>query len=57
VVDARVSGEFFRNGLLATALALFARIRENLAKFRTMPLREIIDLSINRPSAAPLPHR
>lgn len=52
-----MSGEFFRNGLLATALALFARIRENLAKFRTMPLREIIDLSINRPSAAPLPHR
>jgi hypothetical protein len=39
VVGARVSGELFRNGLLATALALFARIRENLAKFQTMPLR------------------
>jgi preprotein translocase subunit SecF len=115
VVGARVSGELFRNGLLATALALVAvliyiwfrfewqfgvgvvatlildvtktvgffaitqiefdlnsvaalltligysvtdkvvvydRIRENLAKFRTMPLRQLIDLSINRPSAA-----
>jgi preprotein translocase subunit SecF len=111
VVGARVSGELFRNGLLATALALAAvllyiwfrfewqfgvalvvtlilditktvgffgvtriefdlnsvaalltligysvtdkvvvydRIRENLAKFRTMPLRELIDLSINQ---------
>jgi preprotein translocase subunit SecF len=111
VVGARVSGELFRNGLLATALALVAvlfyiwfrfewqfgvgvvvtlildvtktvgffavtqiefdlnsvaalltligysvtdkvvvydRIRENLAKFRTMPLRELIDLSINQ---------
>jgi len=111
VVGARVSGELFRNGLLATALALVAvlfyiwfrfewqfgvgvvatlildvtktvgffavtqiefdlnsvaalltligysvtdkvvvydRIRENLAKFRTMPLRQLIDLSINQ---------
>jgi preprotein translocase subunit SecF len=111
VVGARVSGELFRNGLLATALALAAvllyiwfrfewqfgvalvvtlllditktvgffgvtriefdlnsvaallaligysvtdkvvvydRIRENLAKFRTMPLRGLIDLSINQ---------
>jgi preprotein translocase subunit SecF len=111
VVGARVSGELFRNGLLATTLALVAvlfyiwfrfewqfgvgvvatlildvtktvgffavtqiefdlnsvaalltligysitdkivvydRIRENLAKFRTMPLRELIDLSINQ---------
>src|SRR5262249_48019225 len=111
VVGARVSGELFRNGLLATALALFAvliyiwfrfewqfgvgvvatlilditktvgffavtqiefdlnsvaalltligysvtdkvvvydRIRENLGKFRTMPLRQLIDLSINQ---------
>jgi preprotein translocase subunit SecF len=111
VVGARVSGELFRNGLLATGLALVAvlfyiwfrfewqfgvgvvatlildvtktvgffavtqiefdlnsvaalltligysvtdkvvvydRIRENLAKFRTMPLRELIDLSINQ---------
>ena len=111
VVGARVSGELFRNGLLATALALVAvlfyiwfrfewqfgvgvvatlildvtktvgffavtqiefdlnsvaalltligysvtdkvvvydRIRENLSKFRTMPLRELIDLSINQ---------
>jgi preprotein translocase subunit SecF len=111
VVGARVSGELFRNGLLATALALVAvliyiwfrfewqfgvgvvatlildvtktvgffaitqiefdlnsvaalltligysvtdkvvvydRIRENLGKFRTMPLRQLIDLSINQ---------
>jgi preprotein translocase subunit SecF len=111
VVGARVSSELFRNGLLATALALVAvllyiwfrfkwqfgvalvatlildvtktvgffvvtqiefdlnsvaalmtligysvtdkvvvydRIRENLAKFRTMPLRGLIDLSINQ---------
>jgi preprotein translocase subunit SecF len=111
VVGARVSSELFRNGLLATALALAAvlvyiwfrfewqfgvalvttlllditktvgffvvtgiefdlnsvaalltligysvtdkvvvydRIRENLAKFRTMPLRDLIDLSINQ---------
>jgi preprotein translocase SecF subunit len=111
VVGARVSGELFRNGLLATALALVAvliyiwfrfewqfgvgivatlildvtktvgffavtqiefdlnsvaailtligysvtdkvvvydRIRENLGKYRTMPLRELIDLSINQ---------
>jgi preprotein translocase subunit SecF len=111
VVGARVSGELFRSGLLATALALVAvllyiwfrfewqfgvgvvvtlllditktigffgvtqiefdlnsvaalltligysvtdkvvvydRIRENLAKFRTMPLRQLIDLSINQ---------
>jgi preprotein translocase subunit SecF len=111
VVGARVSGELFRNGLLATALALVAvlfyiwfrfewqfgvgvvvtlildvtktvgffavtqiefdlnsvaalltligysvtdkvvvydRIRENLAKFRTIPLRQLIDLSINQ---------
>src|ERR1700730_6928596 len=111
VVGARVSGELFRNGLLATALALaevllyiwfrfewqfgvalvvtlilditktvgffgvtriefdlnsvavlltligysvtdkvvvYDRIRENLAKFRTMPLRGLIDLSINQ---------
>ena len=111
VVGARVSGELFRNGLLATALALAAvlvyiwfrfewqfgvgvvatlildvtktvgffavtqiefdlnsvaalltligysvtdkvvvydRIRENLGKYRTMPLRPLIDLSINQ---------
>jgi preprotein translocase subunit SecF len=111
VVGARVSSELFRDGLLATALALLAvllyiwfrfewqfgvgvvatlvlditktigffgitqiefdlnsvaalltligysvtdkvvvydRIRENLAKFRTMPLRPLIDLSINQ---------
>jgi preprotein translocase subunit SecF len=111
IVGARVSGELFRNGLFATALALFAvliyiwfrfewqfgvgvvttlildvtktvgffgitqiqfdlnsvaalltligysvtdkvvvydRIRENLGKYRTMPLRELIDLSINQ---------
>jgi preprotein translocase subunit SecF len=111
VVGARVSGELFRSGLLATGLALVAvlfyiwfrfewqfgvgvvatlildvtktvgffavtqiefdlnsvaalltligysvtdkvvvydRIRENLAKFRTMPLRQLIDLSINQ---------
>jgi len=111
VVGARVSGELFRNGLLATALALVAvllyiwfrfewqfgvgvvvtlildvtktigffaitqiefdlnsvaalltligysvtdkvvvydRIRENLGKFRSMPLRPLIDLSINQ---------
>jgi preprotein translocase subunit SecF len=111
VVGARVSGELFRSGLLATALALVAvliyiwfrfewqfdvgvvatlildvtktvgffavtqiefdlnsvaalltligysvtdkvvvydRIRENLGKYRTMPLRELIDLSINQ---------
>jgi preprotein translocase subunit SecF len=111
VVGARVSGELYRSGLLATALALVAvllyiwfrfewqfgvgvvvtlllditktigffgvtqiefdlnsvaalltligysvtdkvvvydRIRENLAKFRTMPLRQLIDLSINQ---------
>src|SRR5271166_2041200 len=111
VVGARVSGELFRNGLLATALALAAvlvyiwfrfewqfgvgvvatlildvtktvgffavtqiefdlnsvaalltligysvtdkvvvydRIRENLGKYRTMPLRQLIDLSINQ---------
>jgi preprotein translocase subunit SecF len=111
VVGARVSAELFRNGLLATALALVAvllyiwfrfewqfgvgvvvtlildvtktigffgvtqiefdlnsvaalltligysvtdkvvvydRIRENLAKFRSMPLRPLIDLSINQ---------
>jgi len=111
VVGARVSSELFRNGVLATALALVAvllyiwfrfewqfgvalvatlllditktigffgvtrfefdlnsvaalmtligysvtdkvvvydRIRENLAKHRTMPLRELIDLSINQ---------
>jgi preprotein translocase subunit SecF len=111
VVGARVSGELFRNGLSATALALVAvllytwfrfewqfgvgvvvtlildvtktigffavtqlefdlnsvaalltligysvtdkvvvydRIRENLAKFRSMPLRPLIDLSINQ---------
>jgi len=111
VVGARVSGELFRNGLLATGLALVAvlfyiwfrfewqfgvgvvvtlildvtktvgffavtqiefdlnsvaalltligysvtdkvvvydRIRENLAKSRTMPLRQLIDLSINQ---------
>jgi preprotein translocase subunit SecF len=111
VVGARVSGELFRNGLLATTLALVAvliyiwfrfewqfgvgvvatlildvtktvgffaitqiefdlnsvaalltligysvtdkvvvydRIRENLGKFRTMPLRQLIDLSINQ---------
>jgi preprotein translocase subunit SecF len=111
VVGARVSSELFRDGLLATALALVAvllyiwfrfewqfgvgvvatlilditktvgffavtqiefdlnsvaalltligysvtdkvvvydRIRENLAKFRTMPLRPLIDLSINQ---------
>src|SRR6201995_1694415 len=111
VVGARVSSELFRNGLLATALALVAvlfyiwfrfewqfgvgvvvtlildvtktvgffavtqiefdltsvaalltligysvtdkvvvydRIRENLAKHRTMPLRQLIDLSINQ---------
>jgi preprotein translocase subunit SecF len=91
VVGATVSSELFRNGLLATALALAAvllyiwfrfefftitgfefdlnsvavlltligysvtdkvvvydRIRENLAKFRTMPLRGLIDLSINQ---------
>src|ERR1700758_1525572 len=111
VVGARVSSELFRNGLLATGLALVAvlvyiwfrfewqfgvgvvatlildvtktvgffaitqiefdlnsvaalltligysvtdkvvvydRIRENLAKFRTMPLRQLIDLSINQ---------
>jgi preprotein translocase subunit SecF len=111
VVGARVSSELFRNGLLATVLALAAvlvyiwfrfewqfgvalvttlllditktvgffvvtgiefdlnsvaalltligysvtdkvvvydRIRENLAKFRTMPLRDLIDLSINQ---------
>ena len=110
-VGAQVSGELFRDGLLATALAFIAvlayiwfrfdwqfgvgvvatlilditktigffvitriefdlnsvaalltligysvtdkvvvydRIRENLAKFRTMPLRELIDLSINQ---------
>jgi len=97
VVGARVSGELFRNGLLATALALvgvgvvvtlildvtktigffaitqiefdlnsvaalltligysvtdkvvvYDRIRENLGKFRSMPLRPLIDLSINQ---------
>jgi preprotein translocase subunit SecF len=111
IVGARVSDELFRNGMLATALALAAvlayiwvrfdwqfgvgvvgtllldvtktvgflaltrlqfdlnavaaillligysvtdkvvvydRIRENLAKFRTMPLRQLIDLSINQ---------
>ena len=111
VVGARVSGELFRNGLMATGLALVAvliyiwfrfewqfgvgvvatlildvtktvgffaitqiefdlnsvaalltligysvtdkvvvydRIRENLGKYRTMPLRQLIDLSINQ---------
>ena len=99
VVGARVSGELFRSGLLATALAplrvavwgrrrrysnsrchedgrvlcrdpdrirpefrggvadadrltdkviVYDRIRENLGKYRTMPLRELIDRSINQ---------
>jgi preprotein translocase SecF subunit len=29
-------------------VVVYDRIRENLAKFRTMPLRELIDLSINQ---------
>ncbi len=38
-------------------VVVYDRIRENLAKFRTMPLRQLIDLSINQPSAVRLPHR
>jgi preprotein translocase SecF subunit len=29
-------------------VVVYDRIRENLAKFRTMPLRQLIDLSINQ---------